>query len=243
MMTNESIFITKNPIPFLEAQLTIHNPELQEIFMIGEDLFHRSCQFLNFSKDQLNVKDNLVIDDKSDFDIFMSIICDKEGRVYKRQILLLLTILFPEYNVKFYPDKIEFKKGDFITFINNDNFDSFKEIVNAMFGLHASEGSTAKYNPADAAARRIAEKLKKRKKNDSEDTERKQIRVFERMISVLSVGESKDINELLGYTVYQLKIEFKRFQLKQNFDIFIQAKMAGAQDLDDVDNWMDDIHP
>ena len=43
--------------------------------------------------------------------------------------------------------------------------------------------------------------------------------------------------------VAQLKDEFKRFQKKQSFDMYLQAKMAGAEDLDDVDNWMDDIHP
>ena len=51
------------------------------------------------------------------------------------------------------------------------------------------------------------------------------------------------MNELMNYTVYQLKDEFKRFQLKQSFDIYLQAKMAGAKDLEEVDNWMDDIHP
>jgi hypothetical protein len=46
----------------------------------------------------------------------------------------------------------------------------------------------------------------------------------------------------MDYTVYQLKDEFKRFQLKQSFDIHLQARMAGAKDLEEVDNWMDDIH-
>jgi len=30
--------------------------------------------------------------------------------------------------------------------------------------------------------------------------------------------------------------------MKQSFDMYIKAKMAGAQDLEEVDNWMDDIH-
>ena len=47
----------------------------------------------------------------------------------------------------------------------------------------------------------------------------------------------------MHYTVFQLKDEFKRYQMKQSFDMHVQAKMAGAKDLDEVDNWMDDIHP
>ena len=47
----------------------------------------------------------------------------------------------------------------------------------------------------------------------------------------------------MHYTVFQLKDECKRYQIKQSFDMYVQAKMAGAKDLDEVDNWMEDIHP
>jgi hypothetical protein len=30
--------------------------------------------------------------------------------------------------------------------------------------------------------------------------------------------------------------------LKQESDIYVQAKMAGAKDLKEVENWMKDIH-
>jgi len=56
------------------------------------------------------------------------------------------------------------------------------------------------------------------------------------------VGLNKDKNELSNYTVYQLMDEFERFQRYQSFDIYIKAKMAGAQDLEEVDNWMGDLH-
>ena len=35
--------------------------------------------------------------------------------------------------------------------------------------------------------------------------------------------------------------EFQRFQLKVQWDAYIQAKMAGAKDLEEVDNWMIDL--
>ena len=36
--------------------------------------------------------------------------------------------------------------------------------------------------------------------------------------------------------------EFTRFQKKQSFDAYVQAKIAGAKDLEEVENWMEDIH-
>ena len=51
------------------------------------------------------------------------------------------------------------------------------------------------------------------------------------------------MNSFMRYTVYQLFDEFKRYELKVNHDIYLQAKMAGAQNLKEVDDWMKDIHP
>ena len=72
--------------------------------------------------------------------------------------------------------------------------------------------------------------------------ESNKISILSRYISILAVGQSKDINSLMQYTVYQLYDEFKRFELKQNYDIYFNAKLAGAKDLDEVDNWMKDLH-
>jgi len=51
------------------------------------------------------------------------------------------------------------------------------------------------------------------------------------------------MNDLLRLTVYQLFDEFERFELKQSYDVYFEAKLAGAKDIDEVDNWMKEIHP
>ena len=65
--------------------------------------------------------------------------------------------------------------------------------------------------------------------------------IFLSISSILSIGVQKDLNTLMQYTPYQLYNEFQRFQLKVQWDAYIQAKMAGAKDLDEVDNWMIDL--
>lgn len=50
------------------------------------------------------------------------------------------------------------------------------------------------------------------------------------------------MNSILNYTVYQLMDQFQRFSLKIQYDFYVQAKLAGAQDLKEVDDWMKDIH-
>lgn len=241
-MKNKLLCRSKNDIPFPQAQLTIHNPSINEIAFIGEESFHPGVHFLAFSKDQLGEQDKIRLSDKSDFDIFMSIMCSPEAATYKNDATMVLTLLFPEYQINYDMRKgICFKSENHVAVINNSNFDNFKDIINTIFVLDDKSGASGnEYNPADGRAAKIAEKFKKAKqKKASQNATAADVNILGHMISILAVGEKKDQNELLEYTVYQLKDEFNRFKLKEAYDIYIKAKMAGAQDLDEVQNWME----
>ncbi len=243
-MNNDLLLLSKNDIPFTQARVNIHQPTLKEISFIGEESFHIGCQFLNFSIDKLSYEDKSHLSNKTDFEVFMSVMNSKEKAKYKVDALLVLTLLFPDFHIKIEIDKIVLEKeGVFTSSINQLNFDAFKEIVSNIFQLNNSDMNSA-YNPADARAAKIAEKLKKRQKTLAKEKgiNLQKVSIYSRYVSILSVGEQKDINELMEYTVYQLRTEFNRFQKKQEFDFYIQAKMAGAKDLEDVDNWMDEFH-
>lgn len=244
-MNNDLLLLSKNDIPFSQARVHIHQPTLREISFIGEESFHIGCQFLNFSIDKLSYEDKSNLVNKTDFEVFMSVMNSREKAKYKVDALLVLTLLFPDFHIKVDIDKIILEQeGSFTSSINQLNFDAFKDILASMFCLNDAEQKEGSYNPAGQYAAKIAEKFKKRQaqlaKEKGIDTQK--IAIFSRYVSILAVGEHKDINELMDYTVYQLKAEFKRFQKKQEFDFYIQAKMAGAKDLEDVDNWMDEIH-
>lgn len=244
-MDNILLLLSNNDIPFPQARINIHQPTLREISFIGEESFHIGCQFLNFSIDKLSHEDKSNLVNKTDFEVFMSVMNSKEKAKYKVDALLVLTLLFPDFHIKFDIDKIILEQEGVLTSsINQLNFDAFKDILASMFCLNDAEQKEGSYNPADQYAAKIAEKLKKRQaklaKEKGIDTQK--IAIFSRYVSILAVGEHKDINELMNYNIYQLKTEFKRFQKKQEFDFYIQAKMAGAKDLEDVDNWMDEIH-
>ena len=244
-MNNELLLLSKNDIPFTQAQVNIHQPTIKEISFIGEESFHIGSQFLNFSINNLPYEDKIHLTDKTDFEVFMSMMNSKEKVKYKIDALLVLTLLFPEHHIKIDIDKIILQKEDgFSSIINQLNYDTFKNIVSEMFCLNEMTQEEGGYNPSDAFAEKIAEKFRKRQKilSKQKGTDTQKISIFSRYISILAVGEQKNINDLMEYTVYQLKDEFKRFQKKYDFDFYIRAKMAGAKDLEEVDNWMDNIH-
>lgn len=243
-MLNDLLLLSGTDIPFQQAQISIHQPTIKEISFIGEEAFFIGCELLNFSKDILSTEDKTNLEDKTNFEVFMSIMKDKSLTAQKGKIsaFMILTLMFPEYEIYIQKDCISLIKGDDVHSINNQNFEIFKEIVVAMFCLK-SRSSEPDYNPVGNKAKELAEKMKKgRQKAAAAKGESQKVNLLSRYISILSVGENKSLDTLLDYTVYQLFDEFNRFELKQKYDIYVQAKMAGAKDLEEVDNWMKDIH-
>lgn len=244
-MQNDLLLLSGADIPFPQAQLSIHSPTIKEIAYIGEESFFGGCELLNFSKDILSEEDKINLDTKSNFEVFMSIMKDKNIVSQKARInvMLLLTLIFPQYSFQIQQDNIALTKDNEVHLITKDNFEQFKEIIIEMFCLKSHKDSNQDYNPAGKRAREIAEKMKKgRQKAAAAKGESQKVSLLSRYISILSVGEKKDMNELLEYTVYQLFDEFNRFELKLKHDYYFEAKLAGAKDLEEVENWMKDIH-
>ncbi len=248
MKINRLLLMSKNDIPFEEARLIIHNPTLKEIAIIGEDVFFMGCEYLNFSKQFLKEQDKNRLKDFTDFEILMTImknndIVIKQG---KEAIEMVLALLFPEYQISFLPMSIMLSKDSERFLIDKENFENFRNIVSQMFCLNKTKSGAHKYNPGGVQAMELVKKFQERDKKlaklKRQGKQDEGITIFSQYISILSVGLKKDINDLLQYTVYQLFEQLQRFKAKQNFDIYVQAKMAGAKDIQDVDNWMSDIH-
>ena len=247
-MVNPLLLHTNNDIPFVAGRCVIHNPTIKEISMIGEEDFQKGARFLNFNKNNLDEKDKIHLSDKSDFEILIEIMKSKEYyTTFTSKSLLVLSLLFPAYEVQLKEDSIQLtnRENDFITKIDKDNYEEFKQIIIEIFVLESKEEGSGNYNPADGLAERIAKKLKdgqkKREKQKGTENILEKKSIYGKMVSVLSVGLKKDKNELLNYTIYQLLDEYKRFQLKNAYDINIKARLAGATDLEDPEDWLEDL--
>jgi len=245
IMINELLLLSKNDIPFIEAQITIHQPTIKEIAYIGEESFFTGYEMLNFSKNLLLEEDKVNLENVSNFDILIAILKERNAVMQKNRncVEMVLALIFPEYIISIEKDAFILKKDNEEYKINNENFDAFKNIINQMFPLKTGVESN-EYNPTGDLAKKIADKLKKRHQTLGElkESANQKIDMFSRYISILAIGEQKDINSLMNYTVYQLLDEFERYKLKIAYDINFQARMAGAKDLKEVEDWMKDIH-
>ena len=109
-MIGDLLLLSGNDIPFPEAQVTIHQPTLKEIAYIGEEAFFVGCGFLDFSKNLLSEQDKVRLENYNDFDILMSIMMDKNKEIQMQQVCatLVLSLMFPSYQIKFQPNGILF---------------------------------------------------------------------------------------------------------------------------------------
>lgn len=246
-MDNELLLLSGEDIPFIEAQTVIHQPKLREISMVGERSFLSGTKFLTFTKNMLNEVDKTGLENKTDFDIIMSIICGSERIEQKNDVTLLLSLLFPTSQIKYASDGIILINNESgIIRINNLNYEVFRDILSSMFCLNEVFGEDKNYNPVGKRAEKIAAKLqaaKDKKLKKQQNGEATKVAIYSQYVSILAVGESKDINVLMNYTPYQIMDEFRRFQKKEAYDMDIRLRLAGAADLDEVDNWMENIHP
>ena len=243
------ILNTKADIPFPAAQLTIVQPSIKNISLLGEE-----SNFLvgvnALTKNYKAIQDNFDLSQVSNFEILMTMMMERDVNVQKikNNIEQVLSLLFPNYQIMMTPRSIilvDTDKKNFLIDVNN--FEAFADIVYDMFCLKNFHGDDFDdYNPGGDRARALVEKFRKKRELLAElRRERGEnsslMSVLERYISILAVGERKDKNQLAEYSVFQLVDEFKRFQLKETFDFTFQAKMVGAQKIKDAKDWMSDI--
>lgn len=175
----------------------------------------------------------------------MSMIQEKHQESFqaKVNVLSVLALVFPTYEIYLGKDNIRLINIETqqTSEINSDNFQTFKEILTDMFCLTNQENK--QYNPSGDLAQKIADKIMLGRQKRAELAPKiGQIEILSRYISILAVGQNKDINELMNYTVYQLMEEFNRFTLKLHFDSWTQYRIAGATGMQTPEDWLKDIH-
>ncbi len=243
-MLDELLLLSGNDIPFPQAQLIIHQPRLKEIAYITEQRFWFGCEVLKFNKENLTTQDKVDLSNMSNFNIIMMIIQEKNLQAHQARlnVLSILALLFPTKEILLGKKAIQLRDNQTgeVNEINENNFEIFKEIIINMFCLTNRENK--QYNPSGQLARKIADKIKRGRQKKAELAPDSKMAILSRYISILAVGERKDINDLMNYTIYQLMDEFNRFELKMRYDSWQRFKAGGCTGMDDPEDWLKDIH-
>ena len=228
-------------IPIPELQLIIHQPKIKEIAYIGTKDFFVGAQSICINKNNLNIEAENVLSNTSNFQIFMTMMQEKEMADKKLAVNQVFTLLFPNQKVLLTPRSIMIQGTESIM-IDESNFESLQMCLKQIFCLNNSDSQQMGFNPQSKKAKEIAEKLMRGRQRIAEQNGEADADIFSQYLSTLAVGLQIPLNELMDYTVYQLFDLIKRYQLYIDWDIDIRSRLAGATPDGKPTNWMKNIH-
>lgn len=229
-------------IPVPECQLTIHQPKIKEIALIGEKDFLTGVQCLCMNKSMF-VQDENVLANTTNFQIFMAVMSEKEAVDKKIAVQQACNLFFPTKKVIFTPRSILLNENNTSLIIDESNFEFLQKALSEICCLNSNSTSTQNFNPADKKAKEIADKLMRGRQRIAAQNGEQDVSIFSQYLSVLTVGiASMSLNDMTNLTVYQLYDLIERYSLYTNWDIDIRSRLAGAQMDSKPDNWMKNIH-
>lgn len=229
-------------IPVPECQLTIHQPKIKEIALIGEEDFFTAIQCLTITKDMINQGESFLTD-TNNFQIFMTIMTEKEAKEKRLATESLLSLLFPRYKVLFTPKSMIFRTEESMITIDENNFEFLQVAFRQIFCFNSEAMSSQTFNTQDAMAKSIAEKLMKGRQRVAAQKGETHSSLFSQYLSTITVGlASMSLQDCMDLTMYQLFDLVERYSLYINWDIDIRSRLAGATPDTKPDNWMKNIH-
>lgn len=231
-------------IPVPECQLVIHQPRIKEISFIGEQDFFIGAQCLCLNKTMF-IEDKNVLSNTNNFQIFMTIMQEKETKDKKDDVISVLQLLFPKYKPLITPASLLLNSidGGNNAIIDESNFEILQNVLRSVFCVNEGPMDQQTFNPANAKAKEIADKLMRGRKRVAEQKAAGNNSIFSQYLSILTVGlNSMSLQDLMDLTMFQLYDLIERFGLYTSWDIDIKSRLAGGKLDKEPDNWMKNIH-
>ncbi len=243
MYDNRLALMTGIDIPIPECRLIAHQPTLTDIAFIGENDFFVGMQCLCISKNMV-VQDESLLESTNNFQIFMTVMSDKETKDKKEATLQVLSLLFPSWKIVISPRSLIFSSNGETTTIDENNFDFFQNVVKEVFCFNSGPMDQQAFNPGDAKSREIAQKLMRGRQRIAaqQASQGGNGSAFSKYISILTIGAHIDFLCAMKLTMFQLYDLIERYYLYTNWDIDIRSRLAGGKPDSRPDDWMKSIH-
>ena len=231
---------TDYPVP--ECQLIVHQPRIKEIALIGESDFFSGVQCLCLNKSMF-VKDESHLENINNFQIFMTIMSEKETVDKKIAVQQVCTLLFPKYKVMFTPRSMLITGEGQTIQIDENNFEFLQAALSEITCMKTGPMDQQTFNPANDKAREIAEKLMRGRARVAAEKGQSNVSIFTQYLSILTIGiNSMSLADLMNLTMYQLYDLIERYMLYVNWDMDVRCRLAGGKPDSQPDNWMKTIH-
>ena len=229
-------------IPVPECQVTIHQPRIKEIALIGESDFFSGIQCLCLNKTMF-VQDESLLETTNNFQIFMTVMSEKEAIDKKIAVQQVCTLLFPSMKVTFTPRSMLLVGDGRTVTLDENNFEHLQNAISLICCLKTGPMDQQSFNPANEQAKKIADKLMRGRQRVAAQKGETQTSLFSQYLSTITVGiNSMSLQDAMDLTMFQLYDLVERYMLYLNWDMDIRSRLAGAKPDSQPENWMKNIH-
>lgn len=229
-------------IPIPECQITIHQPRIKEIALIGDNDFFTGIQTLCVSKNMISQGETLLTN-TNNFQIFMTIMQEQETADKKEAVKQIFPLIFPKYSMFLTPRSILLRKENENIIIDDANFEAFQKVLLQIFCINNGPMEAQTFNPQNQKAKEIADKIMRARQRVAAQKGEGAGSIFAQYLSVLTIGlGSMSLQDCEELTMYQLFDLVERYMLFTNWDLDIRSRLAGAKGDKQPDNWMKNIH-
>lgn len=227
--------------PIEECQLIIHQPKIEEISYLGEEDFFVGVQTLCISKTMV-IEDKTVLNQVSNFQVFMTVMNDKSTINKKQQVESVLQLMGLG-KAAFTPRSLILTDDKNNThMIDDSNFDALQEGIKLITCAKNGPMDQQAFNPANDRAKEIADKLMRGRARVAAQKGSSTGSAFSRYLSVLSIALHTLPSQLQKLTMFQLYDLMERYALWINWDLDIRTRLAGGKPESHPDDWMKNIH-
>lgn len=213
---------------------------------MGESDFFTSTQYLCVDKEAL-IQDESLLASLTNFQVLMKVLEQSENKMKKENMITLLLLLFPDRKAAILPNNIILACEELPPVsINDSNFEAFQDVVKRVLCLNSMfQGDNVIYNPANAAAKAIADKLMagrrkvaqlKGEQNNSNQS------ILTRYLSILEVAKIVSPDKSPDLTLFQVFDLIERYSAYVEWDVDQKLRLAGGKPEKTVDNWMRDLY-
>lgn len=230
------LYLSGKPVLIKELNIAITPPTIGEIVMFGEDDFLFATQLIVHTNEFVEEikRGNSELEIFSNFQLLMTMV--REDNTIRKTINNYFEFIFPDYQINFMDNEIIFQieqedKKIPISRINPFTFDILKDMIGNLFIAQSLE-EEVEYNPANDLAKQIADKIKAGRKKTAQmkSEQSKDQSMFAQIVSSLSIGLEMDINIFFNYTPFQLYDVYRRFFLKQSYDLYQKISITPLMD-------------
>lgn len=228
-------------IPVEGLGLTIHQPRINEIAILGQHNYFIALQVFRLNKQMLKVQ----TPEATDWAIFCQSVDQKiTGIKSTRALVTNFLQLFMKDKIMIGPRSLIVTTPEGIVNIEPEDFPKFQQLISNVGGASILQPQEETFNPKNRRAAEIAEKMKKARsrlakvKTAESGIPQEAEGFLARYVRAVATVTANSLEQVSNMTLHQLTTVMQTYLAWEAYDLEIKSRLAGAKSDKQLVHWM-----